>query len=84
MLICTLTVPHDSSGMSCPKGLKRNSFDFGTIVVVCLGSVWSMTMQQLLLPKAYAAGNLRLAKNPSWSHALVLLRQEQAPAEFEL
>ena len=46
MLICTLTVPQDNSGMSCPKGLKRTSFDVGVIVVVAVGGMRQMITQQ--------------------------------------
>ena len=46
VLICTLTVPQDSSGISCPKGLKRTSFEVGVIVVVAVGGMRQMITQQ--------------------------------------
>ena len=46
MLICTLTVPQDNSGMSCPKGLKRASFDVGVIAVVAVVGMRQMIKQQ--------------------------------------
>ena len=46
MLTCALIVPQDSSGMSCPKGLKSTSFDVGVIVVVSVESTWRIHIRQ--------------------------------------
>ena len=32
-------VPHDNSGISCPKGLNRTSFDVDVIIVEALEDI---------------------------------------------